>query len=540
MPVMTLPDGKGYALLDKRRGVGGNRVNGGWVKYPERRGYASFEEMLKAPPEPEDPLLFRETARPAELVISPTAFFGGPETLPERRSENGYPLATAWVAADAAYSLQCARDYFLDVHGRNGYDGAGGPMRVVVNAYNHNEVGEYKGAGLIEIGPAVAELPNVSPMTIGHEFTHGVIEHTAKFRNTADEMSGLNEGTPDFFGQMIDTWRRTGGGRPGAPPSERSRIGDVGTAWAVSYRMRDGSTRIERDMVVPSRTGGLNVWDPDAMGGKYSDPYRNSGPLSRALRMLSAGASARPDVPPYSERLPAGMRGIGNDATARIWYQALLHMAGGHGDYLHAREAALEAARRLHGPGSAEVRAVAQAFAAIRVGPAEDVPFRELAAVSDLTIAAGPQVVLTLVTPDPAKVRVADFQVDGISQGRVGGPPFTLTLPAQERFANGPHRAKAYLSSAAGEVVESAEVPFTLDNPVQQLLGDSRCPADGASIWFPAPGSRPGGGPSRSTRGCTAMPPRRVWCLSPAGRSRAPGSFVPMAGKRGSSMWNFP
>lgn len=64
------------------------------------------------------------------------------------------------------------------------------------------------------------------------------------------------------------------------------------------------------------------------------------------------------------------MAGIGNDRAGRIWYRALTVYLTNTSNYVAARQAAIAAARDLYGNGSAEEKAVWNAFRAINVGPA--------------------------------------------------------------------------------------------------------------------------------------------------------------------------
>jgi len=437
LDISELADGKGYVLVDQTRGAGGNRV------------------------------VVADRQNPPQTlpVTSPDKVFGAMHaTLP------GSGTAQT-AAADAAYSLQATWDFWHDVLGRNGYDGKDGAVTVVLNAFGDPDNAEYKEPGRIEFGPAKDGLLQVGLKTLGHEFTHGVTWHTANWRNAnGTESAGLNEGTSDFFGEMIATWKEHGGGKPGSG-LPRDRIGDTGATWVLSWTKAGGSVEVLRNLARPSAAYGLDQYDFQAM--QHMDKYANAGPLERALCILSRGASAIPGEDTYSRLLPGGMVGIGNDAAARIWYGAMLDMAGGD-TYLAARRAAIRTAERLYPADHGKGLAVRRAFGAVAVGDPEDVsdPSHSGLALRGVTVTPGAELVLGAEVPESKAALTADFHVDGISMGRVGAPPYTLKLPASVLLANGPHWAKVYLANQAGQVIESPAVSFTLDNPEQQLLGD--------------------------------------------------------------------
>jgi Zn-dependent metalloprotease len=89
--------------------------------------------------------------------------------------------------------------------------------------------------------------------------------------------------------------------------------------------------------------------------------------MNRAFYFLAQGASPDPRSHSYAPSLPRGMRGIGNDKALRIWWRTLSTRLTPTSGYRDALRGALEAARELHGAGSAEEQAVRNAFKGIRV-----------------------------------------------------------------------------------------------------------------------------------------------------------------------------
>ena len=455
------------------------------------------------------------------------------------------------TAASAAFGLAAAWDYFGHVHGRKGYDGSGSRVRLLVNgpgADNAHWAPE-GGVGAITVAGPGDFQPLVHPAILGHEFTHGVVNARARL-NGSKEAKALGEGTCDFFGQMIDTWSRTGGGNRATRLSSNV-IGDRETAWAISLTRRTkegaGETVVMRDLAEPARSGCPDRWTPEL--AQIPDEHHAAGPLNRALCFLSRGAAAvgSPEsrqprsltgAPSWtSDLLPGGMRGIGNDRTAAIWYAVLDEELQPMSDYRDARKAALKVARRLYGEESREDLAVRDAFGAVgvgRPGRLADPVDAWLPSVAVEAVPHGEDLDLTVTVPDPAQVKSVAFLVDGVQVGKEAGAPFRLRVPASRLLANGAHRFQAALRDVEDQVVLSKAAEFSLANRVQQLVVDPSLqfeddasrgwitdarserpapppPAGGADGWcrtFDAATLRPGRHPVLSQR--LTLPPAPV------------------------------
>jgi hypothetical protein len=131
-----------------------------------------------------------------------------------------------------------------------------------------------------------------------------------------------------------------------------------------------------------------------------ADVHYSSGPINRMFFFLSQGGSSDPADPTYSVYLPGGMKGLGNDRAARIWFKALTEQFGPAANFETARAGAIAAAQDLYSPGSAEEAAVMNAFAAINVGSAPGQPSRV-------------KVTMPVVNP-PGSFLYANAQPDGI------------------------------------------------------------------------------------------------------------------------------
>ncbi|HEY0101715.1 MAG TPA: M4 family metallopeptidase, partial [Pyrinomonadaceae bacterium] len=127
------------------------------------------------------------------------------------------------AGVDAHYGAAKTFDYYLNVHGRNGIDGSGGPRTTAASA--NGAIGlitsrvhfgnAYKGAFWdpnrktmnYGDGDGVLLSPLVALDICGHEMTHGVTQHTANLVY-AGESGALNESMSDVFGTMIERFAR--------------------------------------------------------------------------------------------------------------------------------------------------------------------------------------------------------------------------------------------------------------------------------------------------------------------------------------------
>ncbi|MEP6504026.1 MAG: M4 family metallopeptidase [Betaproteobacteria bacterium] len=289
------------------------------------------------------------------------------------------------AAVDAHYGMATTWDFYMNVFGRNGIDNRGtSPLSVVHvvdgygyyydNAYWSDFVfGMFYSDGTLNAGvdpntgmPTPATSYGFNSLTeidiIGHEMTHGVTANSDALQYDG-ESGGLNESSSDFMGSMVEAYATRGANDPAWV------IPNTGTDWLMGAQI---SASPLRSMIHPSIDGvSADNW---YSGIQYLDVHFSSGPLNRMFYFLSQGASSDPNSETYSPYLPGGMTGIGNDDAAHIWYAAMTEWLTPLAKYAEARNAAVNAALEYYGPGSAQVIAVRNAFAAINVGTATDEP----------------------------------------------------------------------------------------------------------------------------------------------------------------------
>ena len=258
------------------------------------------------------------------------------------------------AAVDAMFGMLKSWDFYKNVFGRNGIDGAG------TATYSRVHIGSgYDNAFwsdscfCMTYGDGTSFTTLTALDVAGHEMSHGVCARTANLTYSG-ESGGLNESNSDIFGTMIEFYARGGSG---------STIGSTGGNWTIGEQL---ATNPLRWMYKPSLDGS----SPDAWSSTIGnlDVHYSSGPMNRCFYFLSQGATTTGNT--STSYLPNGMAGIGNDKAAAIWFRALTVYMTSSTTYAGARTAAISAAKDLYGAGGAEEQAVWNAFHGINVGSA--------------------------------------------------------------------------------------------------------------------------------------------------------------------------
>jgi len=260
---------------------------------------------------------------------------------------------------DAMYGQNMTWDFYKNVFGRNGIanDGRGGYSRV------HS-----KGGALFynafwsdscfcmtySSGNSVSQPALVSIDVAGHEMTHGVTANSAGLIYSK-ESGGLNEGTSDIMGTMVEFYTNNAKDKPDYLMGEQ-----MGTPLRYLYNpSKDGSSA---DCWY-STVGNLDV--------HYSSGVANHLYYLLAEGTAPADGPTSPTCKSTDTRVATGtgsLTGIGRDKAQAIWYRALTVYMTSSTNYAAARVATLAAAADLYGGvGSATWNAVAAAWTAVNV-----------------------------------------------------------------------------------------------------------------------------------------------------------------------------
>jgi thermolysin len=272
------------------------------------------------------------------------------------------------AGVDAHYGAEKVYDYYLNVHGRRGIDGSGGPASTtsidgvtgligsrVHYSTNYNNAfwnGSYMTYG---DGDGSTFSPLVSLDITGHEMTHGVTERTAGLIYSG-ESGALNESMSDVFGALV----------------ERSVKGEGAGTWKVGeecYTPANGTNDALRYMDNPHaapNSGFTSDDDPDHYSERYTGTsdnggvHINSGIANKAFYLVAKGGT---------HHLTSNtLTGIGADAAGQIWYKALTTYMTSSTNFAGARTATLNAAAALYGATSTQYGVVSCAWAMVGVG----------------------------------------------------------------------------------------------------------------------------------------------------------------------------
>ncbi|MEV8530919.1 M4 family metallopeptidase [Streptomyces sp. NPDC051211] len=271
---------------------------------------------------------------------------------------NGLPSNLETAGADAHYGAALTWDYYKNVHGRNGLrnDGVAPYSRVhygnaYVNAFWQDSCfcmtyGDGDGNN----------KPLTSIDVAAHEMTHGLTSVTGNMTYSG-EPGGLNEATSDIFAAAVEFHANN--------PQD---VGDYLVGEKIDIR---GNGTPLRYMDKPSRDGSSK--DAWYSGIGSIDVHYSSGPANHWYYLASEGSG--PKVvngvsydSPTSDGLP--VTPIGRDAASKIWFRALtVGYFKSNTNYADARVQTLRAAADLYGQGSTIYNNVANAWAAVNVGP---------------------------------------------------------------------------------------------------------------------------------------------------------------------------
>jgi Zn-dependent metalloprotease len=285
-------------------------------------------------------------------------------------ADNIWNTSTQRAGVDAHYGAAKVYDYFLNVHGRNGIDGMGGPRTYAsVNgtglisstvhfgkSYNNAFWTDSKNQMFYGDGDGTNYSPLVTLDICGHEMQHGITSRTAGLVYSG-EAGALNESWSDVFGAMVELYAR--GGQ------------ETTTTWWIGEDATTPNTAGDalRYMDTPHRAGNYGYTandDPDHYTERYTGTgdnggvHINSGIPNHVFYLVAKGGTHAHVPGPF-------VTGIGADKAARVWYKALTTYMTSSVNFAGARTATLNAAIDLYGAGSLEAIAVADAWTACGV-----------------------------------------------------------------------------------------------------------------------------------------------------------------------------
>jgi len=235
-------------------------------------------------------------------------------------------------------------DYYQDAFGRDGWDGAGGPLYVVLD---HPEATSAHDMVYLHGLPAIfARSEWVSRTSFGHEYAHGVIIHASGLETTR-WAGALNEALADVFAILAE-----------------DRV--VDTDWTI----RSGDGTLIRDIKSPK----VQHVDSRLPG---DGPHALSGPFSLALWMLATGNShPKHEHPPFEALTTRELEVVMYRAVTHYLQPKMGLHAGAHA-LVQACAAFVE--QDLHGLSWSDCGSMLNAFSSVGLAPAD----RDLDAIPD-------------------------------------------------------------------------------------------------------------------------------------------------------------
>ncbi len=253
--------------------------------------------------------------------------------------------ATGVGQVDDAYRLMGVVDaFYRDRFGRDGLDGSGERLLATVRYCSpiqcplHNAFWEW-GPQQVAFGNGWASADDL----VGHEFTHGVLDHEARLFY-AYQSGALNEGFADIFGEFID--QTYPGGRD-----------TTATRWLIGEDLPGGAVR---DMQTPGRFGYPDRITSPRYSAATTDlggVHINSAVASKAAVLMTDGGSFNGHH----------VRALGLTKVAAIEYEAMTTLLTSAADYNDLYDALQQACADLVGVVGidlADCRAVHEAVAA--------------------------------------------------------------------------------------------------------------------------------------------------------------------------------
>lgn len=234
-------------------------------------------------------------------------------------------VSAAWKTAERVDG------FFRTTLGRDGWDGTGTPLRIVVHAPNEDGTPNMNnaywdlGSKRIYLGDGDGDL--FTPLGAGfdvvvHEATHAIVDSEVRLRYEGQQ-GGINELWADVIASVAD-------------PEDWLIGEDVFTPGTPGDAIRD---------LEHPRFGNVS----DLPTGTLLEPHDYSGiPSLAAVRVA---------------------KDLGRTEMGRIWYSALTDHLGSRSGYAGAARATLDAAAALYGRDSEAITSVLDAWKSVGVDP---------------------------------------------------------------------------------------------------------------------------------------------------------------------------
>lgn len=266
------------------------------------------------------------------------------------------------ITVDAHYHTTRALEYFRLVHGRNGLDGQGTDVHVVVHDNSAaNALGDnafYSPiTNAIHFGDGARRY---HPLAMGfdvvaHELSHGIIAHTSRLIYQG-ESGALDESFADAMSMAAKMW---------APETRTGANFGMGGRAMRNRPFARNMLNPEADGVSISNYAKIAPCTSPDSTNDYCGVHTLSGIPNRAYAIMTVGGQ---ETTSYGQ-IVAVPEGIGFEASRYIWFQAMTTLANPRTTFREAAVAQIKVAQRL---GPKAHAAVGCAWGAVGVfSPAE-------------------------------------------------------------------------------------------------------------------------------------------------------------------------
>jgi Zn-dependent metalloprotease len=277
-------------------------------------------------------------------------------------------------AATSHWGIEKSYNYFLSIHGRNGWNNANGGIFIYQDAQfacsppstpcpNGQNASFGGGTMLVGNNDNTSTIDDWNSLDIiAHEFTHGVTQSSFANLTYSKESGALNESFSDIFGVSCHA----------------SLFGLSGNTWLVGFDRKNPANTSQslyiRNMANPndknqpdtykSEPQWYNTDSADA-GNDNWGVHTNSGVQNYMYYLLTSGGSGNND-----NGTPYSLIGIGMVAAREIAYRALtVGYIFSNSDHAQARTAWVHAAVDLYGECSFQAIETGKAWDAVGLPP---------------------------------------------------------------------------------------------------------------------------------------------------------------------------
>lgn len=271
-------------------------------------------------------------------------------TLPGKlvRSE-GDPVSKDPAVDEAYDGAGATYDFYEAAYDRSSVDGHGMRLDSSVHYGTGYDNAFWSGSQMV-YGDGDGRLFNrftVSVDVIGHELTHGMTAHEANL-DYRDEPGALNESFSDVFGSLVK--------------QNLLRQKAEEADWLIGAGLFTKSVH------------GAALRSMKAPGTAYDDPVLGKDPQPAHMKDYvtesedDGGVHINSGIPNHAfYRAAVALGGFAWEKAGRIWYTALTTLLRHDSDFAAAARLTRTAAADLYGNGSAEEKAVADAWRSVGV-----------------------------------------------------------------------------------------------------------------------------------------------------------------------------